>query len=300
VAFRVRLCISSTPGKLAVAGALALAWTGLVVSSGAGLRPDRADGAQGRPAAVQSSKPSPQVVPAEPAASASAPAVPAPAATAPYPTPRPMARSFVVMGDSLSAWAFAPGASSPCATCAWPELLAAHENDFVLVHNGAVAGNTTYQMVARLRRDVAPYRAKLLIVLAGTNDVGKNYDVSETLANVRTIVRSAKSRGMAVVVLTIPPNNTDRITQLARLRATNASLIRLGKTEGFEVVDIYSALALNGRLNGAYAAADGLHLSLAGEQKVADTVYAQLMFGPVAPTARPTAPPWFRGSGAGS
>jgi lysophospholipase L1-like esterase len=55
----------------------------------------------------------------------------------------------------------------------------------------------------------------------------------------------------------------------------------LGEDEGIAVVDIYSALAnAEGRLPAAYAAADGLHLSMRGEQVVADTVYARLTAGP--------------------
>jgi lysophospholipase L1-like esterase len=187
-------------------------------------------------------------------------------------------RTFVVLGDSLSVWAFAPGASHPCKTCAWPTLLAVHQADFTLVHNGGVAGNTTTQMVARIRRDVLAYHADLLIVLAGTNDVGDDYYVSSTLANIRTIERSARTHGYAVVLLTMPPNNADTAGRLARLRATNAALFKMSKVEGFAVIDIYSPLATaSGHLRPGYAAADGLHLSIAGEQKVAETVYAALM-----------------------
>jgi lysophospholipase L1-like esterase len=217
-----------------------------------------------------------------------------------YPTPQPMARSFVVLGDSLSVWAFAPGETQPCKTCAWPTLLAAHDRDFVLIHNGAVAGNNTFQMISRFRRDVVAYPANMLIVLAGTNDVGQDYSVATIVANIHAIVRSAAGHGFQVVVLTIPPNNADRIMRLRRLRQTNAALINLGRTEGFQVIDIYSALVTDdGHLRRCYAAADGLHLSLAGEQKVAETVYAGLMAGP-APDASPSAPPWFGGdSGSG-
>jgi lysophospholipase L1-like esterase len=186
----------------------------------------------------------------------------------------------VVLGDSLSVWAFAPGASQPSKAFAWPALLAAHKADFTLVHNGSVAGNTTTQMVARFRRDVLTYDANLLIVLAGTNDFSDDYDysASSTLQNIRTIEQAARMHGFEVVLLTIPPNNVYAAGQRASLRAVNVGMVHMSGAEGFAVIDIYSPLATaSGHLRPGYAAADGLHLSIAGEQKVAETVYAALM-----------------------
>jgi lysophospholipase L1-like esterase len=177
----------------------------------------------------------------------------------------------------LSVWAFAPGSARGSRTGAWPTLLAARDPDLKLLRNAGVPGNTTTQMLARLRRDVLAYHPDMLFVLGGTNDVCTNIAASTTLANLRKIVKSARAQGIEVVLLTIPPSNDLRLTRLQRLRAINAALIGLGRAEGITVVDVYAALAsTRGRLSTAYVAADGLHLSRRGEEVVAATVYAQL------------------------
>ena len=186
-----------------------------------------------------------------------------------------------MLGDSLSVWAFAPHAARASTTGAWPSVLAGLDGDLRLVHNAGVPGNTTAQMLARLRRDVFAYHPDMLFVLGGTNDAGDDFAVSTTVANLRRIVEAAKAQGIEVVLLTIPPNNAIRCSELARLRETNAALIALGKTEGITVVDVYSALATaSGRLPAAYVAADRLHLSARGEEVVAATVYERLTAAP--------------------
>jgi lysophospholipase L1-like esterase len=191
--------------------------------------------------------------------------------------PAPKSRSFIVLGDSLSAWAFAPGRTKTSKTGAWPGLLAAEDSDIRLVHNAAVPGNTTAQMLARLRKDVLAYHPDILFVMGGTNDVGYGLAGSTTVTNIRRIVDTAKAQGIEVVLLTIPPNNDIPCRSVAKLRKTNVALKALGVAEGIDVIDVYAALATpSGRLPSAYAAADHLHLTLRGEAVVAATVYAAL------------------------
>jgi lysophospholipase L1-like esterase len=191
--------------------------------------------------------------------------------------PAPKPRSFVVLGDSLSVWAFAPGRTKTSKTGAWPGLLAAEDSDIWLVHNAAVPGNTTAQMLGRLRKDVLAYHPDILFVMGGTNDVGYGLSGSITVTNIRRIVETAKSQGIEVILLTIPPNNDIPCRSVPKLRKTNSALKALGIAEGIEVIDVYAALATpSGRLPAAYAAADHLHLTLRGEAVVAATVYSAL------------------------
>jgi lysophospholipase L1-like esterase len=145
------------------------------------------------------------------------------------------------------------------------------------VHNAAVPGNTTAQMLARLRKDVLAYHPDILFVMGGTNDVGYGLAGSTTVTNIRRIVDTAKAQGIEVVLLTIPPNNDIPCRSVPKLRKTNVALKALGVAEGIDVIDVYAALATpSGRLPSAYAAADHLHLTLRGEAVVAATVYAAL------------------------
>ena len=222
----------------------------------------------------------PEVTPS-PTATPEPGVTPAPGVDSASAAPAPTPRSFVVLGDLLSVWVFAPHGTRASTSGAWPSLLAGMDSDLKLVHNAAVPGNTTTQMLARLRRDVFAYHPDVLFILGGTNDVGDDCAVSRTVANLRKIVEAARARGIEVVLLTIPPNNAIWSSELARLRQTNAALIALGRTEGITVVDVYSALAsASGRLPAAYVAADRLHLSTHGEQVVAATVYERLTAAP--------------------
>jgi len=214
-----------------------------------------------------------------PSAATSASAAPADSsavATAPI-APAQSLRTFVALGDSLSAWAFAPGTRQPSKTGSWPTLLSSTDGNLKLLHNAGVPGNTTAQMLARFKRDVLSYHPDMLLILGGTNDVGYGVAVSTTVGNIRRIVESAKAHGIEVVLLTIPPNNDISTSKLSRLRQTNRALIQLGRAEGITVVDVYAALAsASGRLPAAYAAADHLHLTRRGEAVLAAAVYAQL------------------------
>ncbi len=243
---------------------------------GGPLVPEAAGSEQADATPAPTATPQPSATPAQ-SGVPSAASGGAPDAIAPPSAPR----SFVALGDSLSVWAFPPHSARPSATGAWPGLLAALDTNLTLLHDAGVPGNTTSQMLARLRRDVFAYHPDMLFVLGGTNDVGDGYAVSTTIADLRKIVEAARAQGIEVVLLTIPPNNAIRCSRLARLRATNAAIIALGRAEGVTVVDVYSALvSAGGRLPAAYVAADGLHLSLLGEKVVAATVYARLTAPP--------------------
>jgi len=200
-----------------------------------------------------------------------------PASTA---APVPAPRTFVVLGDSLSVWAFASHGTRASTTGAWPSLLAGMDSDLKLVHNAGVPGNTTTQMLARLRRDVFAYHPDILFVLGGTNDAGDDFAVSTTVANLRKIVEAARAQGIEVVLLTIPPNNALRSSRLARLRQTNTALIALGKADGITVS------TSTRRLLGRRTASRGLRRRRrsapehAGEEIVAATIYAQLTAAP--------------------
>ncbi len=186
-------------------------------------------------------------------------------------------RGFVVLGDSLSAWSFEPGSFRSSGQGAWPYLLASMDPGLKLLHNAAVPGNTTSQMVWRFRRDVLAYEPDLLFVLGGTNDVELHWPVESTVADVRAIVRAAHAHGIEVVLLTIPPNNRLYSYERSWLRQTNAALRTMAAREGVLVVDSYSALVTSaGTLARCYAAADGLHLTKSAEQVIAREVYAAM------------------------
>jgi lysophospholipase L1-like esterase len=190
---------------------------------------------------------------------------------------KPPARTFVALGDSLTAWAFAPGSWRATPAASWPNVLSQLDPDLDLLSNAGVPGNTTSQMVARLKTDVLAYHPDVLFVMAGTNDLGRHWASSVTVSNVRTIIHRARSQGIEVVLLTIPPNNRATSSQLRALRATNVALAQMAEAEGADVIDVYAVLVdSGGHLPAAYAARDRLHLTKSAEEAIARAIFDQL------------------------
>lgn len=190
-------------------------------------------------------------------------AAPSPPSPSPAGSRRPL--RFVALGDSLTAWP----AGDP-----WPRRLDGLDPAVTLVHNAGVPGNTTAQMRARLGRDVLAYRPGVLFVLGGTNDVGRGIARSTTIANLRAIVETARSRGIRVFLLTIPPDSFPSL--VTRVRALNAAIRSLASAEHVALVDIYPPLASAAGLYVPEYTVDGLHFSNRGTALVARTVRLRL------------------------
>ncbi len=201
--------------------------------------------------------------------------VPAPTPT-PSPTPKPkaparkatpkpvIARTFVALGDSLTAWPDTP----------WPTRLDAEDASLRLIHNAGVPGNTTAEMRARLTTDVYDYNPNVLFVLGGTNDLGEGISGSATIANLRAIIVGARAHKITVILLLVPPDSYP--SMVARINSLNAAIINLCNSQRVTYVDIHAPLA---NANGVYYpkyTSDGLHFTDLGAQTVANTIRARI------------------------
>jgi lysophospholipase L1-like esterase len=176
-------------------------------------------------------------------------------------TPKPIVvRTFVALGDSLTAWPNTP----------WPTRLDAEDPYLRLVRNAGIPGNTTAQMRARLARDVYYYDPDVLFVLGGTNDLGLGISGSATIANLRAIIVGAKAHKIRVILLLVPPDSYTSMA--AKVDSLNQAIINLANSQRVSWVDIHGPLT-NG--NGVYFpkyTSDGLHFSDLGAQVVANTI----------------------------
>jgi lysophospholipase L1-like esterase len=200
-----------------------------------------------------------------PAPTATSSPKPKPKAPAKKATPKPVVvRTFVALGDSLTAWPDTP----------WPTRLDAEDPALRLIHNAGVPGNTTAQMRARLTSDVYDYKPNVLFVLGGTNDLGLGISGSATIANLRAIIVGAKAHKITVIMLLVPPDSYTSMA--ARINSLNAAIINLANSQKVVYVDIHAPLT-NG--NGVYYpkyTSDGLHFSDLGAQTVANTIRARI------------------------
>jgi lysophospholipase L1-like esterase len=74
--------------------------------------------------------------------------------------------------------------------------------------NRGIGGQTTAQMLVRFRRDVVDLKPKVVVILAGTNDIAGNtgpMSLEDIEANFTTIAELARVHGIAVVFSSIIP-----------------------------------------------------------------------------------------------
>jgi lysophospholipase L1-like esterase len=189
----------------------------------------------------------------------------------------------VAFGDSLTA--------SPCS---WAEILrhalrltgVARPAELV---NLGIAGDTTVHLVSRFA-DVAACQPELLIVMAGTNDARRHGCAAarmlvpdrETRHNLRLLRILAREQTRArLVFVTPPPVLERRIERAPLLRAEPVAWREADVTRKAAIVAalegdvIDSRVALRAPL-GSLLLADGLHLSLRGQERLARWIVTSL------------------------
>ena len=74
--------------------------------------------------------------------------------------------------------------------------------------NRGISGQTTPQMLIRMRPDVIAHKPKVVVLLAGTNDIAGNTGVMSNefiVGNIQSIVELAHANGINVVLASILP-----------------------------------------------------------------------------------------------
>ena len=150
--------------------------------------------------------------------------------------------------------------------------------------NRGIGGQTTTQMLLRLRADVVALQPKAVVILAGTNDVAGNSGpapVSMIEDNLSTLSELAHASGIKVVLASLLPVLDGKKDEHGRvivqtkdrppetLRALNRWLSEYAKAKGHVYLDYQSAVAdSEGRLRPELTD-DGLHPNAAGYKVMA-------------------------------
>jgi lysophospholipase L1-like esterase len=141
--------------------------------------------------------------------------------------------------------------------------------------NRGIGGQTTPQMLVRFRQDVIDLHPKVLLVLAGTNDIAgntgpmRNEDIE---SNLESMAELARVHDIRVVLASILPvhNYTDRSKDFfaqrptARILELNAWLKDYCAKNSVIYLDYFSAMVDNKGLMQKDLADDGLHPNPAG------------------------------------
>lgn len=145
-------------------------------------------------------------------------------------------KRVVFMGDSI--------------TDAWPRNMPEFFSQYPFIGRG-ISGQTSSQMLLRFRQDVIALQPKVVVILAGTNDLAGNagpMTPEQTMDNLASMADIAKANGIRVVLASIPPatlfgwrrelgNPAERIISL------NEMIRSYAKKQGCVFLDYHKELA---------------------------------------------------------
>ena len=154
----------------------------------------------------------------------------------------------------------------------WPFATAFPGKPYI---NRGIGGQTTSQLVVRFRADVIALGPKVVVILAGTNDIAGNtgpMSLEDIEANFATMVELARAHGVRVVLSSvIPVHNYTPASELTFPRRPPAQIAALNKwlkdyaaTSGCVYLDYAAAMSDAKGLLRRELAEDGLHPNPAG------------------------------------
>ncbi len=185
--------------------------------------------------------------------------------------PKPGEQRVVFMGNSI--------------TIGWSRLNPEFFEGKSYINRG-ISGQTTPQMLIRFRPDVINLKPKVVVILAGTNDIAGNtgYTPVETIfGNIVSMTELAKANGIKVVLSSVLPafdypwrKGLEPVGKIADL---NQRLKDYAAKNNCVYLDYYTAMADERKGLKAELTTDGVHPNKAG----------YLVMGPLAEKAIATA-----------
>lgn len=175
------------------------------------------------------------------------------------------ATRFTAVGDSVSQGDSPDFSAGRTGSLSW--VTYAKSASVAFAGGWAVRGSTTAQMAAGAQR----VDADVLVILAGTNDVGQNIPFSQSTVNLDKIVDTFGAE--RVVVCAIPPRN-DKPRAAADY---NSSLWQLAQQRGWTFVDAMAGIR-NGEIYADGMTNDGIHPTQAAARIIGKAI-AQAIAG---------------------
>jgi lysophospholipase L1-like esterase len=184
--------------------------------------------------------------------------------------PVPGENRVVFMGDSL--------------TDGWPLEEYFPGKPYV---NRGIGGQTTPQMLIRFRPDVIDLQPKMVVILAGTNDIGGNTGPMRTADienNIASMAELARVHGIRVVLSSVlPVHNYGPEAELRLIRRPPEMILELNRwvkeycvENGCVYLDYFSAMVDGTGLLKKDLAVDGLHPNPAGYKIMAPLAQAAI------------------------
>lgn len=184
-------------------------------------------------------------------------------ANALLPPPSPGETRVVFMGDSITeGWGMKATATSPARGEFFPG------KPYI---NRGISGQTTPQMLVRFRQDVILLKPKVVVLLAGTNDIAENTGketMEEIAGNITSMVELAHANGIRVVLCSVLPASEfswhKGLEPAPKIKVLNAWMKDYAAKNGCVYVDYYSPMSNSEGGLKAELSPDGVHPNKAG------------------------------------
>jgi lysophospholipase L1-like esterase len=154
--------------------------------------------------------------------------------------------------------------------------------------NRGIGGQTTPQMLVRFRQDVIALHPKVVVILAGTNDIAGNtgpMSLEDIEANYSSLAELARVNNIRVVFSSILPfhNYTPKSQEFFAQRSPIEKILQLNRwlnnycaENGLIYLDYFSSMVDNKGLLKRDLADDGLHPNVAGYKIMAPLAEAAI------------------------
>jgi lysophospholipase L1-like esterase len=202
-----------------------------------------------------------------------------------YACPASEAMTFVAFGDSIT---YGDASASEGPATAYPALLEhklrEHFGGWFYMINAGKSGETTWDGKDRLADVLDAHKPDALLLMEGTNDALYDYMFKGTAGDLHMMLNLAISRGIQVVMASIPPvittDEIDRSVQMARISAFNPTIYSIADTYGFRLAEVFIAITdVPGWENSLMDHASANHPNDAGYLRVRDAFYEQVSGG---------------------
>jgi lysophospholipase L1-like esterase len=173
----------------------------------------------------------------------------------------PAADRVVFMGDSI--------------TDSWPQPRFGEFFPGKPYVGRGISGQTTPQMLVRFRQDVINLEPRVVVILAGTNDIAGNtgpLSNEDIQNNLMSMAELAKANGIRVVLSSILPVSEYHVTTIPqttqrpmdRIKSLNDWMRKYAAAQGHVYLDYFSAMVDDKGLLRAELSADDLHPNAKG------------------------------------
>lgn len=140
-----------------------------------------------------------------------------------------------------------------------------------------ISGQTTPQMLIRFRPDVIDLKPRVVVILAGTNDIAANTGPmtdAEIEGNLASMAELAKVHGIKVVMASITPTSAYHVgasgiaqtttRPMSRIKAINAWMQKYTAENGHVYLDYFTPMLDSTGVMKAELTGDDLHPNVAG------------------------------------